>query len=328
MQFSTHVYPSRSESAQAVLERVERAPEARVAPLPGPRERGALAKDLGLPGGVVGVAPLRSAPLYLGLALVGVVALVAVVGLVYTPYDPNAMGVAARGVAPSLAFPMGSDQFGRDILSRVMRGASLALLVGATSVAIGLAAGAPLGALAGFARGWADEAIMRLMDGLFAFPATLLAIAIVGALGPGLQNAVLAIGVAYVPIFARLARASVISQTEADYVQAARAVGCSPARILFRHILPNGLSPLIVQATTAFGGAILAEAALSYLGLGVQPPDPSWGQMLNDAHNYLSVAPWLAVFPGLAIATTVLGFNLLGDGLRDWLDPRRRVARG
>ena len=256
----------------------------------------------------------------------GAIVLLALVGLVYTPYDPNAIGVAGRGLGPHLAHPMGTDQFGRDTLSRVMRGASLALVVGAAAVAIGLAAGAPLGAVAGFAGGWADEAIMRLMDGLFAFPATLLAIAIVGALGPGLTNAVLAIGVAYVPIFARLARASVISQAEAEYVQAARAVGCRPARILFRHVLPNGLGPLIVQATTAFGGAILAEAALSYLGLGVQPPDPSWGQMLNDAHNYLSVAPWLAVFPGLAIATTVLGFNLLGDGLRDWLDPQRRAS--
>lgn len=263
-----------------------------------------------------------SNPLYLGGAIVGAIVLLALVGLVHTPHDPNAIGTAGRGLGPGLAYPMGTDQFGRDVFSRILHSASLALLVGGAAVAIGLTAGAPLGAVAGFAGGWADEVIMRLMDGLFAFPATLLAIAIVGALGPGLRNTILAIGVAYVPIFARLARASVISQAGAEYVEAARAAGCRPGRVLFRHILPNGLNPLLVQATTAFGGAILAEAALSYLGLGVQPPDPSWGQMLNDAHNYLSVAPWLAVFPGMAVALTVLGFNLLGDGLRDWLDPR------
>ncbi|HOQ98874.1 MAG TPA: ABC transporter permease [Anaerolineae bacterium] len=271
-------------------------------------------------------APRGNRLLWLGAALVGAVLALALVGLVYTPHDPNLMHAGERGLGPSLAYPMGTDQFGRDILSRVMRGAGLALLVGAVAAGIGLVAGAPLGALAGFARGWVDEAIMRLMDGLFAFPATLLAIAIVGALGPGLVNTMLAIGVAYVPIFARLARAAVIAQVDAEYVEAARAAGARPGRILWRHILPNGLSPLIVQATVAFGGAILAEAALSYLGLGVQPPDPSWGQMLNDARNYPTVAPWLAVFPGLIIAVTVLGFNLLGDGLRDYWDPRRRDA--
>jgi peptide/nickel transport system permease protein len=272
----------------------------------------------------------RPAPRQAGLLLtlggvsVLLVLLVALVGLVYTPYDPTAMAVSARGQGPSLAHLAGTDHFGRDILSRVMRGASLALLVGVSAVGLGLALGAPLGAVAGFARGWVDEAIMRLMDGLFAFPATLLAIAIVGVLGPGLANTVIAIGVAYVPVFARLARASVISQLQAGYVDAAWATGCRPGRVLWVHILPNGLAPLIVQATAAFGGAILAEAALSYLGLGVQPPDPSWGQMLSEARDYLSVAPWLAVLPGLAIAVTVLGFNLLGDGLRDYLDPTRR----
>ncbi len=266
----------------------------------------------------------RNVPLLLGLALVAVVLLLALTGLLYTPYDPRAMDAPARGEGPSLAHLAGTDHFGRDILSRVMRGASLALLVGGGAVALGLAVGAPLGALAGFVRGWVDEVIMRLMDGLFAFPATLLAIAIVGVLGPGLANATLAIGVAYVPIFARLARASVISRLAAGYVDAAWATGCKPLRVLWVHVLPNGLAPLIVQATAGFGGAILAEAALSYLGLGVQPPDPSWGQMLGEAGDYLSVAPWLAVLPGIAIALTVLGFNLLGDGLRDELDPQRR----
>jgi peptide/nickel transport system permease protein len=268
--------------------------------------------------------PVRNWLLLVGAVLVALILAFALVGLVYTPRDPFAMDAAGRGQGPSLAHPAGTDQFGRDILSRVMRGASLALLVGSVAVGLGLVAGGWLGAVAGFARGWTDEAIMRVMDAVFAFPATLLAIAIVGVLGPGLLNTMIAIGVAYVPVFARLARASVISQLGREYVEAARAVGCRPARVLWVHILPNGLGPIVVQATVAFGGAILAEAALSYLGLGVQPPDPSWGQMLKEAHDYLSVAPWLAVLPGLALATTVLGFNLLGDGLRERMDPRRR----
>jgi len=262
--------------------------------------------------------------LILGAILTGFTVALALLGLVYTPHDPLAMRVDDRGQGPGVTYLVGTDQFGRDILSRAMRGASMALLVGSVAVGLGLSVGGCLGALAGFARGWADEVIMRIMDALFAFPAALLAIAIVGLLGRELVNAMIAIGVAYVPVFARLARASVISQLHTGYVDAARSVGCRPARVLWVHILPNGLAPLIVQATVAFGGAILAEAALSYLGLGVQPPDPSWGQMLKDAHDYLSIAPWMAVFPGFMIATTVLGFNLLGDGLRDHMDPKRR----
>ena len=268
----------------------------------------------------------RNTLLIVGAALVGVAVTLALVGLVYTPHDPNAMRAAERGLGPTASHLAGTDQYGRDILSRTMRGAALALYVGLVAVSIGLAAGGPLGALAGMLGGWADEAIMRTMDGLLAFPAILLAMAIVGVLGRGLANTMLAIGVAYVPVFARLARASVMGELEAGYVEAARATGCRAGRIVWVHILPNGLAPLVVQATVAFGGAILAEAALSYLGLGVQPPDPSWGQMLDDARNYLGVAPWLAVFPGLILASTVLGFNLLGDGLRDYLDPQRRGA--
>ena len=259
----------------------------------------------------------RNGLLFVGGILVGLVLALALLGLVWTPHDPLAMHPLLRGQGPSAAYLLGTDQYGRDILSRLLRGAWLALLVGGFAVGIGVVVGVPLGALAGFRRGWLDEAIMRAMDALLAFPAILLAIAIVGVLGPGLFHAMIAIGAAYVPIFARLARASVIGQLEAGYVDAARATGCRAGRILWVHILPNGLGPLIIQATVGLGSAILAEAALSYLGLGVQPPDPSWGQMLNDAHNYLNVAPWLAVFPGLAIAVTVLGFNLLGDGLRD-----------
>jgi peptide/nickel transport system permease protein len=277
------------------------------------------------------VAPLRrgrhSRPerlLVIGGVLVGITVVAALVGLVFTPYDPLAMQSGIRGQGPSLAHLMGTDQFGRDILSRLMVSSSTALMVGLVAVGIGLVGGGPLGALAGLAGGWVDEAIMRVMDALFAFPALLLAMAIIAALGPGLSHAILAIGVAYVPVFARLTRATVLNQVGAEYVEAARAAGCTRARIFWTHMLPNGLSPIIVQATVSFGGAVLSEAALSYLGLGVQPPNPSWGQMLNDAGAYMTIAPWLSVFPGIAMALTVLGLNLLGDGLRDRLDPERR----
>jgi peptide/nickel transport system permease protein len=250
-----------------------------------------------------------------GALLVGLVLLMAVAGLVHPPHDPLEMHPADRGLGPGLAYWMGTDQFGRDIFSRVLAAAGVALAVGIGSSAIGLAGGAPLGALAGILRGWAGEIIMRVMDALFAFPAILLAIALAGMLGPGLANTMIAIGVAYVPVFARLARAAVLTQMESGYVAAARALGCGTGRLLWAHVLPNGVAPLIIQATVSFGGAILAEAALSYLGLGVQPPNPSWGQMLRDAGSYLSVAPWLAVFPGIAIAVTVVGANFLGDGL-------------
>ncbi len=263
--------------------------------------------------------------LLIGGILVGAAIVLALVGLVYVPHNPVLMHPPDRGLGPTSTYLLGTDQFGRDILSRIMRGASSALLVGLIAVGIGLSVGVPLGTLAGFVGQWTDEIIMRVMDALFAFPAILLAIAIVGMLGPGLGNTMIAIGIAYVPIFARLARAGVLSQKSSVYVEAAQSIGCSTARLLWKHILPNSLSPLIVQATITFGGAILAEAALSYLGLGVQPPEPSWGQMLNDAANYLSVAPWLAVFPGVMISLAVLGFNLLGDGLRDQLDPQRRT---
>jgi peptide/nickel transport system permease protein len=259
--------------------------------------------------------------LAIGGVLVGLTALISLVGLVWTPHSPSEMHAGARGLGPSLTYPMGTDQFGRDTLSRVMAAGSTSLEVGLLAVAIGLVGGAPLGALAALAGGWADEVVMRVMDTLFAFPALLLALAIVAMLGPGLDHAIIAIGVAYVPVFARLVRASVLAQAGSGYVEAAQCVGCKRRRVLWTHMLPNGATPVIVQATVAFGGAVLSEAALSYLGLGVQPPAPSWGQMLLDASNYMAVAPWLAVFPGIVMALTVLGFNLLGDGLRDYLDP-------
>jgi peptide/nickel transport system permease protein len=267
----------------------------------------------------------RLSPLLVaGGIIVLAMAVVAVLGRFATPHDPTAMDIAARLQPPDAAYLFGTDQYGRDILSRVMGGAGIALSVGVVAVGIGLGAGMIIGAVAGFYGGLLDEALMRLMDALFAFPAILLAIAVVGALGPGHLNAMLAIGVVNVPVFARLTRASVLAVREEGYVEAARAVGGSNWHILWRHILPNGLAPLLVQASVSFATAILAEASLSYLGLGTQPPLPSWGKMLEEARLFMDRGPWLAIFPGLALALTVLGFNFLGDGLQDYLDPRRR----
>ncbi len=259
-----------------------------------------------------------------GGSIVMVITLLALIGAFTTPRDPQAMNISLRARPPSLSFPLGTDQYGRDILSRVMRGTSIALSVGLVAVGIGLAAGVPIGVIAGFYGGWLGEALMRIMDALFAFPAILLAIAVVGVLGPGHVNAMLAIGAVNVPIFARLTRASVLALREEGYVEAACAAGSNDLYIVYKHILPNGLAPILVQASVTFATSILAEASLSYLGLGVQPPLPSWGKMLEEARGFMDRAPWLAIFPGLAIAITVLGFNFLGDGLRDFLDPRGR----
>ena len=265
----------------------------------------------------------RVGPLLVGGGVIVLaMAVVAVLGRFAPPHDPTAMDIAARLQPPGAAHLFGTDQYGRDILSRVMGGAGIALSVGVVAVGIGLGGGTIIGAVAGFYGGLLGEALMRLMDALFAFPAILLAIAVVGALGPGHVNAMLAIGVVNVPVFARLTRASVLAVREEGYVEAARAVGGTDLHILWRHILPNGLAPLLVQASVSFATAILAEASLSYLGLGTQPPLPSWGKMLEEARLFMDRGPWLAIFPGLAIALTVLGFNFLGDGLRDYLDPR------
>jgi peptide/nickel transport system permease protein len=265
-----------------------------------------------------GVSPLLVGGGVIVLAMV----VVAVLGHFATPHDPTAMDIAARLQSPGTTHLFGTDQYGRDILSRVMGGAGIALSVGLVAVGIGLGGGMVIGMVAGFYGGLLGEALMRLMDALFAFPAILLAIAVVGALGPGHLNAMLAIGVVNVPIFARLTRASVLAVREEGYVDAARAVGGSGLHILWRHILPNSLAPLLVQASVSFATAILAEASLSYLGLGTQPPLPGWGKMLEEARLFMDRGPWLAIFPGLAIALTVLGFNFVGDGLRDYLDPR------
>ena len=258
----------------------------------------------------------------IGFGLSVVVVIMAVVSFVWTPYPPNDMNARERLEAPSMVHLLGTDQYGRDTLSRVMKGAVNSIVVGLVTVAMGMSLGVALGLLAAYYRRWSDEAIMRLSDLLFGFPAVLTAILLTSILGPSMINAMLAIGIFYVPVFARLTRAVALTVWEREYIEAARAAGLSEWQITWRHVLPNILSPLVIQGTVQFAVAILAEAGLSYLGLGTQPPHASWGRMLYEAQTFMELSPWMAVFPGLAIAWAVLGFNLLGDGLRDTLDPR------
>jgi len=264
----------------------------------------------------------RSGSLVIGLLLSGAIVLMALLSFVYTPYEPNKMDISARLQGPSRAHWLGTDQYGRDMLSRIMKGAVNSIAVGLISVGIGLSFGLLLGMLTGSLGGWLDEAIMRIMDTIYGFPAVLSAILITSISGPGIYNSMIAIGISNIPIFARLTRGNFLSLKEREFVLAAEAVGTSKIKIAWRHILPNTLSPLIVQATVSFAIAILAEAGLSYLGLGTQPPHASWGRMLYEAQTFLTLSPWLAIPPGIAIALAVLGFNLLGDGLRDILDPK------
>jgi peptide/nickel transport system permease protein len=261
---------------------------------------------------------------FMGAVIILLLILLAWVGPALSPHDPIDINMQARLEPPSLEHPFGTDDFGRDVLSRVLSGAWVSLQVGIIAVSISMVVGVLLGAISGYYGGWLDEVTMRLMDVLFAFPAILLAIAILAALGPGIRNAMIAIGIVYTPIFARITRGSVLTVREQVYVKAARAIGCRDRRILFLHILPNVMAPIIVETTLSLAFAILAEAALSFLGLGTQPPDPSWGRMLSESRGYIQDAPWLGVFPGLAIMFTVMGFNFLGDGLRDALDPRMK----
>ena len=263
----------------------------------------------------------------LGLALTTVLIVVGLFGPYVAPYDPNAIDARARFAPPSLEHPLGTDDFGRDILSRVMHGARVSLQVGFIAVGIAATVGSTLGLVAGYAGRVLDEVIMRAMDVLFAFPAILLAIAILAALGKGVENAMIAIGIVYIPIFARIARGSVLSIREEEFIEAARSCGAGDGRILWKHILPNAMAPLIVETTLSLAFAILAEAALSFFGLGVQPPDASWGRMLSEGRGFFRQSAWLAIFPGLAIMLTVMGFNFLGDGLRDAMDPSLRGTR-
>jgi peptide/nickel transport system permease protein len=257
-----------------------------------------------------------------GSLLVAVMVLITVAGFFYTPYPPNKMNIQNSLAPPSSEHLLGTDNYGRDIFSRIMVGGRPAFEAGMIAVLIGLTLGTIWGAAAGYFRGWLEEILMRMADGLYSLPSVLMALLAVTLLGPGQASILIAVSLANIPIFARLTRSLFLSLREREFVMAARAVGSSDGRIIFRHILPNCLSTLLVQASVSFAAAILAEASLSYLGLGTQPPDASWGRMLKEAQGFASLAPWAAIFPGLAIALTVLGFNRLGDGLRDRLDPK------
>jgi len=260
-----------------------------------------------------------------GLVVIGLMVVLALFGTLIAPSGENDVDVAKMLKGPSAAHWFGTDELGRDVLSRVIIAAHASLEVSVVSVGVALVAGVLLGLVAGYYRRFADSFIMRCMDVLFAFPVMLLAIAIVAVLGAGIGSAMIAIAVVYTPIFARITRASVLSVREEVYVRASVSIGVPDREIIARHILPNVAGPIIVQTSLSLGFAILTEAALSFLGLGVQPPQPSWGAVLYDARGFVQQAWWMAVFPGLAIVLTVLSFNLVGDALRDILDPRRRT---
>ncbi|HYM69485.1 MAG TPA: ABC transporter permease [bacterium] len=266
----------------------------------------------------------RTPPAMIGAILVACVVVIAVMAPLLASHNPVAQ-IAQPLLSPSGAFLAGTDELGRDELSRLIFGARVSLYVGVLSVVIALGLGGTSGLLAGFYGGWLDNVTMRAMDVLFALPALVLAIAITAVLGPSLTNVMLAIGIVYAPTFARVARGPTLAVAQLPYIEAARAIGASTPAILLRHVVPNISAPLLVQTTVSLSTAILTEAALSFLGLGTQPPIPSWGLMLSDARQYMLIDPWIAVLPGCAIAVTVLGFNLLGDGLRDLLDPRLRT---
>jgi peptide/nickel transport system permease protein len=260
-----------------------------------------------------------------GLVVILIFVLSALLAPLIAPYDPIATSWSAVRKAPSAAHWLGTDENGRDVLARVIFGARASMLAGVVSVLIAAGIGVPTGLLAGFVGGWVDAVLSRIVDAMLACPFLILAIALAAFLGPDLKNAMIAIGVTAAPVFMRVARGAAMDVAGNDYVEAARALGNPPWRVALRHVLPNIVPPVLVQGTLAIAAAIIAEASLSFLGLGQQPPAPSWGSMLNAAQRFLTQAPWLAIFPGLAIFLCVLSFNLVGDGLRDALDPRQRV---
>ncbi|MFZ0215305.1 MAG: ABC transporter permease [Candidatus Dormiibacterota bacterium] len=258
-----------------------------------------------------------------GAVIIALNVLAALVGSLLWRVDPNSQA-ATRLLSPSLGHPLGTDELGRDTLARLLHGAQVSLQVGLVAVLIALVAGTVLGLAAAYYRGAVDAILMRIVDILFAVPWLVLAIMIAGLLGPSRTNAMIAVGIIYTPAFARVVRGSSLSILALPFVEASRALGSSGGHIVLRHLLPNIVAPLIVLSSVYFGGAVLAAATLSFLGLGIQPPEADWGSMLNGARSYMVLAPWLAIFPGLAIVFVVFGFNLLGDGLRDWLDPKGR----
>lgn len=269
------------------------------------------------------VRKLRRHPVGLIAALTVLIVIVcAVLAEAVTPHSPTTQNYTSILKPPSAQFWLGTDEFGRDILSRIIFGARVSILVGASSVAFAVLVGSGLGLLAGYAGGAFDEITMRLMDALYAFPAIILALAITVVLGPGVPNVIAALAIVYTPVFARITRASVLSVKSRDFVSAAVALGGRSGRIIFQHVAPNVLAPIVVQASLSVSFAIITEASLSFLGVGVQPPTPSWGAMLRSGYGYLELAPWYALYPGTAIFVTVLALNLMGDALRDFLDPR------
>ncbi len=262
-----------------------------------------------------------------GLISLAVLVAVVLAAPIVAPSSPVQIDLSQKLMPPGRSHPFGTDYFGRDMVSRLLYGARVSLAVGLVVIVISMALGLPLGIVAGYYGGTADNVIMRMIDGLLTFPPILLAVAIMGSLGQELRNVMLALGLVYAPAFARLIRGSTLAVKEELYVTAAVAVGASSRRVLTRHVLPNVVGPIVVQATVSFSQAILAEAALSFLGLGTQPPNPSWGRDLSEARRYLSDSPWLILFPTLALMTSVLSVNFIGDGLRDALDPRTRLQR-
>jgi peptide/nickel transport system permease protein len=267
----------------------------------------------------------RRSPLTVaGLALIAILAVIALLAPLIAPANPLKQVLSTRLKPPSADHWLGTDQLGRDVLSRMIYGARISLLIGTVVVGLAASVGTFVGLVAGYVGGWLDEGLMRLTDVFLAFPALILAMAISGALGPSLTNAMIAIAVVSWPVYARLVRAQVLSLREREYVEAARGLGASAQRIVWRHILPNTLAPLLVQASFDMGGAILSAAGLSFIGFGTQPPTAEWGVMISEGRNYIATHSWLSLFPGLAILLTVAAFNLIGDGLRDALDPRLR----
>jgi peptide/nickel transport system permease protein len=260
----------------------------------------------------------------LGVAIIILFLLLCLLGPTLAPYNPLKPEIFNQLQAPSASHPFGTDSLGRDVMSRVMSGARISLSVAAIVLSIAVTLGVLVGGISGYFGGFVDDILMRFTDLFLAFPFLVLAIAISASLGPSLRNTVIALSVVYWPWYARLVRRQVLTIRTHEYVEAARSSGCSNARLLFRHVMPNAISPVIVQLTLDVGYAILVTASLSFIGLGAQPPSPEWGAMINDARTYFQSAWWYITFPGLALALTVLGFNLLGDGLRDFLDPRTR----
>jgi peptide/nickel transport system permease protein len=264
-----------------------------------------------------------------GLILIFLYVMISIVSIFYLPFDPTAMDAKAILQAPSFSSGhlFGTDEFGRDVLSRIMKGTSVSFIISVSATAFGAVVGIFMGVWAGYLGGRIDNIIMRIADILFSFPSLLLAIFIMAILGEHTYNVVLAIGIVYIPQFARISRGSIIALKSNEYIRAAKSNGAGRSYILAHHLLPNITAPLIVQISLSLSTAILLESALSFLGLGIQPPNPSWGNMLSSARKVMLFAPWTAIYPGLAIVLLVLGFNLLGDGLRDILDPRLRNVR-